>query len=143
MSEEKNYIIKLILNKLIQSINNGIKKSYNELKKENIDYQGFISNLKNFYPIVSNGGIYILEDFVFSDKFKLEEREFNISKGHKIFEPVTMTMGEFFNNIKNKKFFKHSYLTDKEIEYIIQNTKDVVVEYTEHPFGSLGIIYKN
>tara|TARA_B100001175_G_scaffold317437_1_gene334351 strand:- start:878 stop:1786 length:909 start_codon:yes stop_codon:yes gene_type:complete len=107
------------------------------------DYQGFISNLKNFYPIVSNGGIYILEDFVFSDKFKLEEREFNISKGHKIFEPVTMTMGEFFNNIKNKKFFKHSYLTDKEIEYIIQNTKDVVVEYTEHPFGSLGIIYKN
>ena len=41
MSEEKNYIIKLILNKLIQSINNGITKSYNELKKDNIDYQGF------------------------------------------------------------------------------------------------------
>ena len=38
------------------------------------DYQGFISNLKNFYPTVSKGGIYILEDFVFSDKL-LEERK--------------------------------------------------------------------
>lgn len=106
------------------------------------DYQGFISNIKNFYPIVNKGGVYILEDFVFSDKFKLEERKFNVSRGHKVFEPVTMTMGEFFNNIKNKKFFQHNYLTSKEIEYIIQNTRDVNVEYTEHPFGSLGIIYK-
>ena len=54
-----------------------------------------------------------------------------------------MTMGEFFNNIKSKKFFQHNYLTDKEIEYIIQNTNDVAVEYTEHPFGSLGIIHKS
>ena len=28
------------------------------------DYQGFFSNLKNFYPIVSSGGIYILEDLL-------------------------------------------------------------------------------
>ena len=107
------------------------------------DYQGFFSNLKNFYPKVSNGGIYILEDFHSSDIEKLKVREFNISKGHKVFEPVTMTMEEFFNNIKNKKFFQNSYLNEIEIEYIIKNTKDVSVEYTEHPHASLAIIHKN
>ena len=107
------------------------------------DYQGFFSNLRNFYPIVSSGGIYILEDFHSSDSEKLEVREFNISRGRKVFEPVTMTMREFFDNIKNKKFFQNNYFTDKEIEYIIQNTKDVTVEYTEHPHASLAIIHKN
>lgn len=129
-----------------KAVKNFLKKeiSFDVIVDDSLhDYQGFISNLKNFYPTVSKGGIYILEDFVFSDKFKLEERKFNVSRGHKIFEPVTMTMGEFFNNIKNKKFFQHNYLTDKEIEYIIQNTNDVAVEYTEHPFGSLGIIHKS
>ena len=107
------------------------------------DYQGFFSNLKNFYPIVSKGGIYILEDFDFSDSWKLKVREFNVSRGHKVFEPVTMTMREFFDNINNKKFFQHSHLTDNEIEYIIRNTRDIAVKYTEHPHSSLAIIHKN
>ena len=37
----------------------------------------------------------------------------------------------------------HTSLSEEEIKYIIQNTKDVAVEYTEHPHASLAIIHKN
>ncbi len=129
-----------------KAIKNFLKKNleFNIIVDDSLhDYQGFFSNFKNFYPIVSGGGIYILEDFHSSDIEKLKVREFNVSRGHKILEPVTMTMEEFFNNIKNKKNFQNSYLSEEEIKYIIQNTKDVAVEYTEHPHASLAIIHKN
>ncbi len=129
-----------------EAVKNFLKKNikFNIIVDDSLhDYQGFFSNLKNFYPVLSKGGIYILEDFYSSDIEKLKVREFNISRGHKVLEPVTMTMEEFFNNIKNKKTFQNSYLSEEEINNIIQNTKDVAVEYTEHPHASLAIIHKN
>ncbi len=105
------------------------------------DHPAFETNMKNFYPYLKSGGYYVLEDFRNSDR-KLEGiRNYNQSKGSKLWK-YNITMAEMFEFMKNKKFFEQEIFKKKDLEYIFDNTESINVHYQEHPTSSLGVMKK-
>lgn len=130
------------------------KKVSNFLKKNitfdviiddsNHNFEAFFKNIKNFYPLVKPGGLYVLEDFVVNDNERQAEIDFNLDNGYEILSRDSLlTVESFFNQVKHKKEFKNNfYFTDDEIKEIINSTDNTELIYTEHPGGSMAVLYK-
>ena len=102
----------------------------------------FTNNIKNFYPALKPGGIYVLEDFRDSDRLHELERKYNEDSGKRLMHDHSILMHEIFHFIKNKKFFKHIILKEDVLKYIFDTIYNVEVHYGEHPGASLGFLFK-
>tara|TARA_B100001013_G_scaffold255230_1_gene159302 strand:- start:86 stop:487 length:402 start_codon:yes stop_codon:yes gene_type:complete len=102
----------------------------------------FTNNIKNFYPALNCGGIYILEDFKYADQELTLIKKHNENSGRKIMSNFTITMDEIFNFIKNKKMFKHEILKEDNLKYIFDTVDKVEIHYGEHPLSSMGLLFK-
>ena len=128
-------------------VSNFLKKNINFdviIDDSNHNFEAFFKNIKNFYPLVKPGGLYILEDFVVNDKERQAEIDFNLENGYEILSRDSLlTVESFFNQVKHNKEFKNSfYFTDDEIKEIINSTENTELIYTEHPGGSMAVLYK-
>ena len=106
-------------------------------------YPGFFYNLKNFYKHLKNGGIYILEDFRTNDRERKLSQKFNQEYGGSFLQRDKYTVEDVFNFILKKEKFKHPILTSSDIDFIFDNTKKSTIINTEHPDGSLAILFRN
>ena len=99
-------------------------------------------NIKNLYPALNRGGIYVLEDFKTADQEREKETKYNEDRGRKMMLRCPLTMHQIFGFIKNKKMFKHEILKEDNLKYIFDTTDNVEVHYGEHPGTSLGLLFK-
>ncbi len=149
-SDKFFYKSKRIKYQSLDCMNDSLVKKY--IKKNNqfdvvIDdsdhsYPAFTNNLKNFYPALKPGGIYILEDFSLADKSLEEIIKFNEKSGRRYMGRYSTLMHQIFENIKNKKMFKHEILKENNLKYIFDTVERVEVNYGEHPASSMGILFK-
>ena len=107
------------------------------------DYDGFIGNIKNFFPLLNEGGIFFLEDFKPKDERLIKVREYNKKVKRNIVFGSNQTMHEIFNNLNNKVFFENLYISKDEQKYLHDNVKNIEIVYNDHPFSSIAIIEKN
>ena len=98
--------------------------------------------IKNFYPTLNPGGIYILEHFAHNDWLHEAEKKYNEDAGKKLIQNWLFSMREIFDFIKNKKMFKHEILKEDVLKYIFDTTDNVEVHYGPHPRGSMGLLFK-
>ncbi len=115
--------------------------------------------IKNLYPALNPGGIYIFENFVTEDRINETEKKYNESFGKKMMTNWNrFSMHEILNFIKNKKMFKHEVLKEDVLKYIFDTTDNVEMHYGPDPccslvqdlvvkeitphFYSLGILFK-
>ena len=109
----------------------------------NHNYDFFTNNIKNFYPALNPGGIYVLEDFKESDILLRPQIKYHEDLGKKFIDPFQkFLMHEIFHFIKNKKFFKHTILKEDVLKYIFNTIDNVEVHYGEHPGASMGLLFK-
>ena len=73
----------------------------------------FTNNIKNFYPILNSGGIYILEDFKFPNYYP----HLNDCSEKKIDEILIC--------LKNKKNFASNILSGETIQYLLDFIEDI------------------
>lgn len=106
------------------------------------DYEGFIGNLINFFPILKPKGLYFLEDFKRKDVKLLNMRNYNEKFGKKL-QGYSLTMDEIFKNLNNKIFFDNDYFGKKYQEYLHLNIKKIELFYPEHPSAAIAFIKKN
>ena len=106
------------------------------------NYDFFTNNIRNFYPALNSGGIYILEDFRETDRQHELERKYNEDSGKRLMHDRDILMHEIFHFIKNKKFFKHKILKEDVLKYIFDTLDNVEVYYGEDPTASLGFLFK-
>jgi len=102
----------------------------------------FTNNIKNFYPTLNPGGIYVLEDFRTADINLEMERKYNEDLGKKMMHKWSILMHEIFDFIKNKKMFKHEILNEENLKYIFDTIDNVEVHDPEHPAAALGFLFK-
>jgi len=104
-------------------------------------YEVFMKNIKNFYPILNPGGIYILEDFRSPDREIELETKYNEEMGGTMMGK-TPTMRKVFECIKKKEMFESNILKEKNLKYIFNTIKNVEVSYLDHPGAALGVLFK-
>ena len=101
------------------------------------------NNIKNFYPTLNPGGIFVLEDFKTNDVQHALERKYNEDSGKKMKTNWSITTHEIFDFIKNKKMFKHEILKEENLKYIFDTIDNVEVhDNLEHPWAGLGFLFK-
>jgi len=105
-------------------------------------YYGFTNNIKNFFPAVKSGGIYILEDFNGIDDYIIKIRKWNSEHNKKPWMYLENTMDDVFQNIKEKKFFEDYHLDKDTQKYLMDNIKDIKSERSHHPSGSIAFLLK-
>ena len=105
-------------------------------------YEFFTSNLKKFYPSLSDGGIYALEDFISSDILLKLEKDYNESNGKRMMRDHSLLMDEMFNLIKKKEIFDHHILDKYTLKNIFDTVSNVEVHYGDHPTSSVGFLFK-
>jgi len=114
--------------------------------------------IKNFYPALNPGGIYILENFVRNDRITDNVKKNNENFGKKTMTKWLFSTHEILSFIKNKKMFKHEILKEDVLKYILDTTDNVEIHYGSDPccslvqdlvvkeitpyFYSLGILFK-
>ena len=106
------------------------------------NYYGYTNNIKNFFPSVKPGGVYILEDFNPFDDYIEKIRKWNMDHNRKTWEYAQNTMEDVFKYIKEKKLFIDDYLDHKTQKYLMENIKDIYSERSHHPSGSIAFIFK-
>jgi len=106
-------------------------------------YLGHTNNIKNFFPAVKPGGVYILEDFNPNDDYLNKIRKWNKEHNKKPWVYAENTMEEVFNYIKKKKYFVDDHLDHNTQKYLMDNVKDIQSERSHHPSGSIAFIFKN
>ena len=116
------------------------------------------TNIKNLYPALNRGGIYIFENFVRYDRIIDTTKKINENLGKKIMTKRPYTTHEILSFIKNKKMFEHGILKEDVLKYIFDTTDNVEIHYGSDPccsiaqdlvvkeispyFYSLGILFK-
>jgi len=102
------------------------------------------NNIKNFYPTLNPGGIYVLEDFNTADHILKMERKYNEDSGKRLMHRWSILTSEIFDYIKNKKMFKHEIFKEDDLKYIFDTIDRVEVHNLEleHPWAALGFLFK-
>ena len=100
------------------------------------------NNIKNFYPTLNPGGIYILEDFKWADEELEALSKYNDAHGGKMMTEFSITMHKIFELIKKKEIFKHEVLKKSDLNYLFDTTEKVEVYYSQHPGSSMGLLFK-
>jgi hypothetical protein len=130
---------------------NEVKKFKNNNKNLSFDiiiddslhnYQGFIGNLNNFFPLLKNGGYYFLEDFATSDNRLIRQREFNKKNG-KSMQLHNLNMKEIFEFLSNREIFQSDYFSKNHQVFLHKNVKKIEKFYLEFPESSLALLTKN
>ena len=106
--------------------------------------KAMLMNIKNFYPSLSSGGAYFLEDFGFYDhsqKAMQKVKEYNLKNNMKYFLNCR-TMREILEMMKNKTLFEDKILDKKILEFIFSTLKDIEFGNYEHPYAAIAILYK-
>ena len=105
------------------------------------DYNAFIKNLINFFPILKSNGYYFLEDFFYKDKILIEKRNYNEKYNKKLTEN-NMTMNEMFKLLNQKKLFENIFFDKNSQEYFHKNCSNIELFYPGHPSASIALLRK-
>ncbi len=128
---------------------NDIKKfkSENKIKFDIIiddslhDYEGFIGNIINFFPMLKSEGTYVLEDFKRKDERLINMRNYNEKYGKSLMG-YSLSMKEIFEKLSNKEIFEYSFFSLENQRILHKNIEKIEIIYPEHPSASLALIKK-
>ncbi len=101
-----------------------------------------ILNLKNFFPILKNGGTYVLEDYNASDETRKIITDWNLKNKRKPMVFGYNTFEDVLKNLVEKKYFDCNILSDQTQKYLMKNISGYNSHRSEHPQGSIVFISK-
>ena len=105
-------------------------------------YEGSTNNIKNFFPILKYGGIYVLEDYSASDASRKIITDWNFKNKRKPMVFGYNTFEDVLKNLVEKKYFDCNILSDQSQKYLMENISSYNSHRSDHPYGSIVFINK-